>query len=344
MSDSTSPTIMREAERDPSIGGLVLAREGMYETVRALSRVEDSRFLVTLLRQWFVIAAAAGFAITMGHWLAYLLAMVVIATRQHALAVLMHDGTHYRLLANRAANDLVSDVCCAFPLGMTTNRYRYEHLLHHRFLNTDRDPYWLEYLKDSDWHWPKSAPEAIRIFLCDLVGWNLRAMLPVLLRWSPWPNHFSTRTTPPPLSVRERLSLYLFWLTVVTVLAVTGAGWYFAVLWLLPLSTFTQALMRYRTLGEHLAIPNRTELDASRHTDGTLLERWSIAPLNINYHIDHHLFPSVPFYNLPALHAALLKNETYRAHAVLRKTYLGWGEGSLLRDLILGLPAPVPSG
>ena len=48
--------------------------------------------------------------------------------------------------------------------------------------------------------------------------------------------------------------------------------------------TLTPAMVRLRTIAEHLLIANTDELDASRHTVGTWLERWSIAPHNINIH------------------------------------------------------------
>ena len=93
--------------------------------------------------------------------------------------------------------------------------------------------------------------------------------------------------------------------------------------------------MRLRTIGEHLAIPNKTELDASRHTEGSLIERLSIAPLNINYHVEHHLFPSVPFYNLPKLYEVLKHNKNFQEHILFNKTYLGFKENELLGQIIL---------
>ena len=50
-------------------------------------------------------------------------------------------------------------------------------------------------------------------------------------------------------------------------------------------------------------------------------ERCFFAPHNINHHIEHHLFPGVPFYNLPKLSAALMRDETYRANAHITRGY-----------------------
>jgi len=44
---------------------------------------------------------------------------------------------------------------------------------------------------------------------------------------------------------------------------------------------------------------------------------------NRNYHLEHHLFPGVPWYNLPSLHA-LLADEYRRAGAHVHRSYLGF--------------------
>jgi fatty acid desaturase len=61
----------------------------------------------------------------------------------------------------------------------------------------------------------------------------------------------------------------------------------------------------------------------SRTTYPTILERLLLGTNNINYHLDHHLYPSVPFYNLPALHDSLLKTKDFRENAHITTTYLG---------------------
>ena len=36
--------------------------------------------------------------------------------------------------------------------------------------------------------------------------------------------------------------------------------------------------------------------------------RWLIFPHNVNYHVEHHLYASVPQYNLPRLHAEMKRH------------------------------------
>jgi fatty acid desaturase len=41
---------------------------------------------------------------------------------------------------------------------------------------------------------------------------------------------------------------------------------------------------------------------------------------NINYHLEHHLFPGIPWYNLPKVHQ-LLQDEYRRAGCSVYRTY-----------------------
>jgi fatty acid desaturase len=47
-----------------------------------------------------------------------------------------------------------------------------------------------------------------------------------------------------------------------------------------------------------------------------------MAQHNIEYHIAHHLYPQVPFYNLPKLHEILMQMPTYREKAHITDGYL----------------------
>ena len=50
-------------------------------------------------------------------------------------------------------------------------------------------------------------------------------------------------------------------------------------------------------------------------------ERLLLVPKNFQYHIEHHIYPSVPFHRLDELHAELMGVDHYREHAHLTRTY-----------------------
>jgi fatty acid desaturase len=63
------------------------------------------------------------------------------------------------------------------------------------------------------------------------------------------------------------------------------------------------------------------ELGSTRTVIPFFWERAIFAPHNVNFHLEHHLYPSVPFYNLPALHHVAMRNPAFAQHAHLTKGY-----------------------
>ncbi len=252
----------------------------------------------------------------------YVATMFLVATQLHAVGIIMHDATHYRLFRNRTANDLVSDLFCAFPLLLTTNRYRYYHLLHHRNVNSEADPYWTFFRDQKDWTWPKTVKEALSVLIRDLTGLTARNEMKMIVNWTPFANHFSRRAEPPRLSLLERLSFYGFVTVMLSLVAYFNLWFHLFFLWYVPLVLLMMPLVRLRTVAEHIGIPGRTGDNATRHVDGTWFERVFICPRSINYHVAHHLFPMVPLYNLPAFHRRSLQEPEYREFVHVKESYL----------------------
>jgi fatty acid desaturase len=329
-------------ERDESLGGFIVNREHLLPDVRRLSKVNNLKAAFSVARQWLVIAIAMGFAVWFREWWVWVAAGIVIATRQHALAIIMHDATHYRLFTNRAANEWASDFLCAYPIGLSTQLYRKQHLEHHQFTNTDRDPYWSQMKQQEDWNWPKAQVECIKMFLKDVLGLNILKMFLFLTLWSPWPRLANLKApwiSDNQLTEVEKNRWLLFAIVVAAAIQLTHSWIPFFLLWVLPALTFLGALMRIRGVAEHLVLEATHELNSTRHVDATWLERLSISPLNINYHLAHHMFPSVPQYHLPELHRILSGDRTFREHATCVKKYLGFRESVL--SLMIRQPAQV---
>ena len=75
-----------------------------------------------------------------------------------------------------------------------------------------------------------------------------------------------------------------------------------------------------RSVAEHFGELGYDHLLSSTRTiHANPLERFFLAPHNVSYHLEHHLYPGVPFYNLPALHQMLMEEEEYeeKAHITL---------------------------
>jgi len=105
----------------------------------------------------------------------------------------------------------------------------------------------------------------------------------------------------------------------------------FLLLWVVPILTWLKMVMRVRSIAEHFAIENDHAYTQSRTTLPSLLELVFVAPRNVNFHLEHHLYPSVPFFRLSQLHTLLMQDALFRSKAHVTSTY--WG---VLRECVSG--------
>lgn len=294
-------------------------RTPVIAEVRSLSVVSNGRGALAISVQWAWIVAAVAAAISSGHWLVWALAIVVIASRQQALGILMHDGAHYLLFTNRTVNDFVSDLFCAFPLGLSTTMYRATHFKHHRFVSTPNDPDWSLQQQDRDWRFPKSRWEAAKLIVLSALGLNLLKGYQALKQWSPSLNLFSPLSKD--LTLGARVLFVAGSIATYALIIATRTWWEAIFLWVVPSVTLVNLFNRVRAASEHIGTPGSHELNSTRTILPTWWERLMISPCGINYHIEHHVFPSVPARNLRKLHEILMQRPEYRERAHITPSY-----------------------
>jgi fatty acid desaturase len=120
----------------------VLDRRALAEDIRKLSQLSSGRAFFAIAREWLLVSASVGLAVSSGHPLAWLCAGAFIATRQHAILVLMHEAAHHRLTRNRWLNDTLGDLFLSLPSNVLLRRYRIRHGSYYCFVN--------DYVKDPD--------------------------------------------------------------------------------------------------------------------------------------------------------------------------------------------------
>lgn len=294
----------------PRHGSIELDRSLLKE----LARPAPARLLLQTAFEWSCIVALAAAAARVAHPAFSVACMLLIATRQHALLALMHEYAHHQFSRRRTGlNDLIGDVFTAFPFFITVHGFRRDHLVHHRHVGTDQDPNWVAALKKPKFQFPKTRRQfAIEVLkhalgchtLADLKSYTVDAGM-------------STRL---PRATRLRAAAFA---VTVTAMATYFGLWEFLLLyWLAPLATFLLAILYVRDVGEHFGMP-AAGIERSRTVLARWWERVLIAQNGVNFHAEHHLFPSVPFFRLRRLHQALMQNAAYRANAVITHGYLG---------------------
>lgn len=281
--------------------------------LKQLQQLNSWKTAVALVFDWLVIAAAVAFSEYSGSWAAYLLAILIIAGRQHAIATLIHEFSHYRFIADKKLSDKIGDAFSAWPLFVTVDGYRQNHFQHHQYANTERDPDFMAKVGTQRYTFPQRVRNLTLNLLAYLAGINayldLRSGLVRL----------NKKNKLPPAYVAARLSFYAL---SAAVLAAMGGLDELFFYWLLPYVSLFMAIMYVRSVSEHFAIEDMdNKLAGTRTVIPAFWERAFFGPHNVSYHLEHHLYAAVPFYNLPALHAELMQNPDYRKSAHITHGY-----------------------
>jgi fatty acid desaturase len=281
-----------------------------------LTTLSNTRSLLSIMQTLLIIAAAI--AVGVVNWFTpwVLLSVVVIGIALHGLFILSHEAAHYRLLTNRTANDVAGRLIGMLG-GVSMCTYRVTHRLHHNNLYGPQDP-------DTAIHggYPRGKAYLWRKLILDLIGWNA---------WKTYAYFFGApainadtggkinplNDTSPELRAaarRDRVIVIGFHALAPVLAWAIGGGQglaMYAVLWMLPLVTVLQPILRLRAICEHGAVTDLSSpLTAARsnNTSGKLsnwLLRALLFPHHVNYHLEHHLYPAVPHYYLPLLHQLL---------------------------------------
>jgi len=202
------------------------------------------------------------------------LGTLLLALSLNAFFLVLHEGCHHVLSANRFVNRWGSMLYC-LPLFMSFNAYRTIHLNHHEHLGGEGDPD----------NYDNFSGNPRTVLLLQLARLACGAILYLFaIPWLSW--KLQTRG-----QRREMIEEYA-----VILLAFGALAWAlpFDVLLAVILLPMLPAnfLINVRGLTQHTVTESRDPFMASRsvrcHPVITFLY------MNENYHLEHHLFPSVP--------------------------------------------------
>jgi len=276
------------------------------EEIRPLARRSDLLGAGLVAHCWGVIALAIGLFAWWPSVLTWLLAVMLIGSRQLGMAILMHEAAHNALFATRRWNEWIGQWLCARPIMADLLSYRRYHLTHHKYTQTERDPD-LALSKP----FPTTRDSLIRKFSRDLVGrtgFKLRSRQVIrafqlafdrdAIEGAEMAQTFQSTDLRPALLV----NLVLF-----SLLWAIGDWWWWFALWLAPLLTWFQFVVRLRNIAEHGAVEfSDNPLRNVRTTMAGPIMGLFVAPYWVNYHLEHHLVMHVPCWNLPKMHALMI--------------------------------------
>jgi fatty acid desaturase len=212
---------------------------------------------------------------------------VVAGASLHGISLFTHEGVHGTLSRRPAINRAVS-VLCALPVLQNFAAYRVLHLRHHNHLGQPDDPD--HYPNYTSWTWLQFT----------MYWGRLLAGYPAYI------------TAIPVLGFRHGSRADRAWIALEVGLLFAGAAavlasplpwWVLVHAWLIPM-IIINTLVNIRGMSQHTLL---------EHHDDPILGTRSILTnpvtrffmCNENYHLEHHLYPGVPWYHLRRLHQAL---------------------------------------
>jgi ring-1,2-phenylacetyl-CoA epoxidase subunit PaaE len=212
-------------------------------------------------------------------------AFVTIAASSISIFVLftvLHDAAHYSISSHRWVNVAFGRVAMYFvsPL-ISFKSFAFIHIEHHRNTNDgDSDPD----------HWVSSSP-----------WWQLPIRFPAMDL--PYISFLARNVRRRPRAeIIETAALMIFALTVIVLSAFTGHLWTLALIILIPGRVAMFVLAWWFDWLPHHDLEDTQRENRYRATRNRVGSEWILTPLLLsqNYHLVHHLHPSIPFYRYVA--------------------------------------------
>jgi fatty acid desaturase len=228
----------------------------------------------------------------------YLLA----AASLHGISLFTHEGVHGTLSRHAWWNRALS-IACAQPVLQNYSAYKVLHLQHHHHLGQEGDPD--HYANYTSWSWLEFAMHWGRLIL----GYPVYIVaIPIL--------GYRHGTTPARRWILLEVCLLILFM----------AGAIFSLPWLLLLHGWLIPMLVINTLVNIRGMSQHTFLE--HHSDPVLGTRSILTnPVtaffmcNENYHLEHHLYPGIPWYNLPQLHQTLRDDLAARGAPFIRSYF-----------------------
>ncbi|AFZ01241.1 fatty acid desaturase family protein [Calothrix sp. PCC 6303] len=258
----------------------------------------------------YVVAADAAFLLSQTitsnwYYLACLPLYVVAAASLHGISLFTHEGVHGVLHQNPHWNRIIS-IICALPVGQNYSAYKVLHLQHHQHLGLKGDPdHYSNYTK---WNWLQFLMHWGRL----IIGY------PVYL------------VVIPILGFRQGNAADKIWIVIeVVLLGIVTTALILSPIerdllisgWLIPMM-FINTMVNIRGMSQHTLLEHEFDpILGTRTITTNAVTRFFMC--NENYHLEHHLYPGVPWYNLPKLHQEL-KDELISLQAPFIPSYLSF--------------------
>ena len=234
------------------------------------------------------VAALVGAAVAIIHfdrWYAWLPFTLIAGFAVFDFTVLLHEVVHKAVLSQSSDRAYrILGLAYAMPSGISASQFTRWHLDHHAGLGSYEEDPKRHYLS------PKINARWLKFL------YFTPALFPIYFRAAAK----EAATYEPELRkriARERLATIAFQLAILFAIAFIAGWWIAFKLYVVPIFFVFPVAFALNRLGQHYDIDPSDAAKWSTLMKGSWF--WDAVFLFSNYHLEHHYFPSVPFYNLP---------------------------------------------
>jgi fatty acid desaturase len=293
MANGTKPSL------DPALSGM-------------LHRIEHRHLgrIIVFLAIWGGSASVAIwiFSALGGAWWAWLVCLpfyILAGASLHGISLFTHEGVHGVLSQRLVLNHAIA-LASGLPVLQTFMAYKVLHLRHHKHLGAEGDPdHYPNYTEWTPMIWAMHWGRLILGYPTYIVA------IPAL--------GFQQG------NLRERLWIcfevgLLLGLVALVVASPIPRYWLLHA-WLVPM-LMINVMVNIRGMSQHTLLEHATDVVQGTRTllSGRVVQFFMC---NENYHLEHHLYPGVPWYHLPRLHV-VLHDELQQRSAPYLGSYLAF--------------------
>jgi len=295
---------------------------------KMLLKRNDMKGLTTILFVWSWIFLAFALSYFYPNILSFIVSILILGGQQLACSVIMHDTSHKSLFRTSKMNDFFGKWFGGYPVLSDMLRYRPYHVKHHIHTGLEEDPD-----INLTTGYPAGKMSLMRKILRDLSGiTGIKTTIAVIMMHLNY-LEFDQGNNPQKIDQSSR-SWGTFFKTAIynlsgpfvsnlllfLILSIFDPRLY--LLWVIAYFTTFQFCVRVRSIAEHSMVDDRQNpYINTRTTYANWIEKMLFAPLNVNYHLEHHMLMGVPCYNLPKMHKLIKENGFYE-NGTLASGYL----------------------
>ena len=278
-----------------------------FGMLKHLCKKDNYHWAIALGKDYAIIVFAIYLSLGVSYWF-YPLSLFLIGTTQRALTNVLHESTHKVLAKNRAINDFAGTFLSGYLVFHLYQSYSTSHIKnHHVHLgHPEKDPDYNFHLKCGLYDLQQSEHEFfLKNVVMALSGYRTLQYIKYVVK--------DRVQGQDPRIRNERRVMWAYWAVILAVAVWFGVVAELVLFWLVPLFTTAVAVGWIIELAEHYPLPaaETDKLLLTRNRKGSALENFFFGRHDDNYHLVHHLHPSIPHWNMRKAHKLLMSHPEY---------------------------------